>query len=146
MSNPIEAADELSRRRARMTIPFTLIFLVQQAAYFSNPPDHRMVSLVRLGGWTALALVILAGLATGGFWLRSREVRALMEDEVTRANRADALSLGFVLAMLTGIALFVLQVFVPIETPMTIHLILSVGFAAALLRFGVLERRAHKLG
>ena len=47
--------------------------------------------------------------------------------------------------MLSGIGLFVLQVFVPIETPVVIHLILSVGFGTALIRFGVLERRAHKL-
>lgn len=146
MSDPIEAADALSRRRARMTIPFTLIFLLQQAAFFSNPPDHRTVSLVRLGGWALLALVILAGLATGGFWFKPKEVRALMEDDVTRAHRAEALSLAFVLSMLAGIALFVLQVFVQIDAPIAIHLILSVGFAAALLRFGVLERRAHKLG
>ena len=146
MSDPVETADELSRRRARMTIPFTLIFLIQQAAFFSNPPDHRTVSLVRLSGWTVLALVILAGLATRGFWFRPKAVRDLMEDEVTRAHRAQALSLAFVLTMLTGIALFVVQVFVPIDTPIAIHLILSVGFAAALLRFGVLERRAHKFG
>ena len=145
MSNPVETADELSRRRARMTIPFTLIFLIQQAAFFSNPPDHRVVSLVRLGGWTVLALVILAGITTGGFWRRSREVRALMNDDITRAHRADALALAFVLSMVTGIALFVVQVFVPLGTPVAIHLILSVGFAAALLRFGVLEQRAHKL-
>src|SRR5690348_15750447 len=94
MSDPVETADELSRRRARMTIPFTLIFLIQQAAFFSNPPDHHVVSLVRLGGWTVLALVILAGIATGGFWRRSREVRALMNDDITRAHRADALALA----------------------------------------------------
>jgi len=146
MSDPIQAADALSQRRARMTIPFALIFLIQQAAFFSKPLDTRVVSLVRLGGWTALALVILGALTTGGFWFKPREVRALIEDEITRAHRADALSLAFVLAMLTGIALFVLQVFVPIDTPIAIHLILSVGFAAALLRFGMLERRAHKLG
>jgi hypothetical protein len=146
MSDPVEAADELSRRRARMTIPFTLIFLIQQAAFFSKPLDTRAVSLVRLGGWTALALVILGALATGGFWFKSREVRALMEDEITRAHRADALSLAFVLAMLTGIVLFILQVFVPLDAPIAIHLILSVGFAAALLRFGMLERRAHGVG
>jgi hypothetical protein len=146
MSDPIETADRLSRRRARMMIPLALIFLIQQAAFFSKPLDHRAVSLVRLGGWTALALVILAGLTTGGYWFRPKAVRALMDDEITRAHRGDALSLAFVLAMLTGIALFVLQVFVPLETPVTIHLILSVGFGTALIRFGVLERRAHKLG
>ncbi|MGZ3195553.1 MAG: hypothetical protein ACXWI1_00485 [Croceibacterium sp.] len=146
MSDLVETADRLSRRRARMMIPVALMFLLQQAAFFSNPPDHRTVSLVRLSGWTLLALVILAGLATGGFWFRPKAVRELMEDEVTRAHRAEALSLAFVLTMLTGVALFVVQVFVPVETPVAIHLVLSVGFGTALLRFSVLERRAHKVG
>ena len=146
MSDIVETADRLSRRRARMMMPMALIFLTQQAAFFSKPLDHRAVSFVRLGGWTMLALVILAGLATSGFWFKPRAVRELMDDEITRAHRADALSLAFVLAMLTGIGLFVLQVFVPLETQVVIHLILSVGFGVALIRFGVLERRAHKLG
>ena len=146
MSDLIETADRLSRRRARMMIPFALLFLLQQATFFSNPPDHRLVSLVHLSGWTVLALVILAGLVTGGFWFRPKAVRELMEDEITRAHRAQALSLAFVLTMLTGIALFVLQVFVPIEAPVAIHLVLSVGFGTALLRFSLLERRAHGLG
>lgn len=146
MSDLVETADRLSRRRARMMMPLALMFLLQQAAFFSNPPDHRTVSLVRLGGWTALALVILAGLATGGFWLRPKAVRELLEDEITRAHRAQALSLGFTLAMLTGVALFVLQVFVPVDAPEAIHLILSMGIGAALVRFSILERRAHELG
>ena len=141
-----DRADRLSRRRARMMAPMAVIFLAQQAAFFSKPLDHRAVSLVRLGGWTMLALVILAGLVTGGFWRRPKAVRELLEDEVTRAHRGDALSLAFVLAMMTGIALFVLQVFIPVETRVAIHLILSVGFGTALLRFGFLERRAHKHG
>lgn len=146
MSDIVETADRLSRRRARMMIPLALMFFLQQAAFFSNPPDQRPVSLVRLGGWTALALVILAGLVTGGFWFRPKAVRQLMDDEITRAHRAQALSLGFTLAMLTGVALFVLQVFVPVDAPEAIHLILSVGIGAALLRFSILERRAHGLG
>jgi hypothetical protein len=146
VSDLVETADRLSRRRARMMIPLALMFFLQQAAFFSNPPDHRVVSLVRLGGWTALALVILAGLVTGGFWMKPKAVRELMDDEITRAHRAQALSLGFTLAMLTGVALFALQVFVPLDAPEVIHLILSVGIGAALIRFSILERRAHELG
>jgi len=146
MSDLVETADRLSRRRARMMIPLALMFLLQQATFLSNPPDRRAVSLVHLSGWTVLALVILGGLATGGFWFKPKAVRELMDDEITRANRADALSLAFALSMLTGIVLFVLQVFVPVVTQVAIHLILSVGFATALLRFSMLERRAHQLG
>jgi hypothetical protein len=146
MSDLIETADRLSRRRARMMIPLAFMFFMQQAAFFSNPPDHRVVSLVRLGGWTALALVILGGLVNGGFWMKPKAVRELMEDEITKANRAQALSLGFALSMLTGIALFGLQVFVPMDAPEVIHAMLSVGMGAALGRFSILERRAHGLG
>jgi len=146
MSDLVETADRLSRRRARMMIPLAFFFFMQQAAFFSNPPDHRAVSLVRLGGWTALALVILAGLVTGGFWMKPKAVRELMEDEITKAHRAQALSLGFALSMLTGIALFVLQVFVPMDAREVIHAMLSVGMGAALVRFSILERRAHGLG
>jgi len=141
-----DTAERLGRRRARMMIPLAFMFFMQQAAFFSNPPDHRVVSLVRLGGWTALALVILAGLVTGGFWMKPKAVRELMEDEITRAHRAQALSLGFALSMLTGIALFVLQVFVPMDALEVIHAMLSAGVGAALVRFSILERRVYKLG
>jgi hypothetical protein len=146
MSDVVEAADRLSRRRSGMLISLAFFFVLQQFTFFSNPPDHRAVSLVRLSGWVMLALVILAALVTGGFWLKPKAVRELMEDEVTRAHRAQALSLAFALAMLSGIALFVVQVFVPIAASVAIHVILSVGFVTAMLRFSVLERRAHKLG
>jgi len=142
MSDLIETADRLSRRRSGMMISFALFFLIQQATFFSNPPDRRVVSLVHLGGWAVLALMLLAMLTTGGFWFKPKAVRALMEDDMARAHRAEALSLGFVLAMLAGIALFIVQVFVSIGTPVAIHLILSIGFVSAMIRFAVLERRA----
>jgi hypothetical protein len=146
MSDLVEAAERLSRRRSGMMISLAFFFVLQQVAFFSNPLDHRAVSLVRLGGWVMLALVILAALVTGGFWFKPKAVRELMEDEVTRAHRAQALSLAFALAMLSAIVLFVLQVFVPVQGAVAIHVILSVGFVTAMLRFGALERRAHKLG
>src|SRR4051812_22626329 len=107
-----EEADRLSRRRARMMVPMALIFITQQATFFSDRAnDHRTVSYVHAAGWLVLAAVILAGLATGGFWFKPKAVRALMEDEVTRENRHRALSLGFVLAMVTAMILFAIDRF-----------------------------------
>ncbi len=145
-SNAFAEAERLGRRRARMLPGFAAIFVTQQAIFFtSDAPDRlRTVDMVKTGGWLALTLVLLAALWTGGFWFKSREVRALMDDEVTRAHRAQALSLGFLAAMLAAVALYLTTLFAPVDSRTVLHAILSIGLATALLRFGLLERRAHR--
>lgn len=138
-----DQADRLSRRRARMMLPLALIFIVQQATFLNEKAnDHRLVSWVHTIAWVVLAAVILAGLLSAGFWFKPKALRALMEDEVTRENRYRALSLGFVLAMVSAMILFVVDRFEAIDGATAIHLILSVGLGAALMRFSLLERRA----
>src|SRR6476469_8968795 len=120
-----EEADRLSRRRARMTVALGIIFVSQQFTFFSDrAEDHRAVTWVHTSGWLVLAAVILAGIATGGFWRKPQAVRALMEDEVTRENRHRALSLVFVLAMITAMVLYLFDRFEPVGAPIAIHLIL----------------------
>ena len=145
MTSHAEKADRLSRRRARMLPILALFFITQQASFFiegSGGSAERAVDHVKLGAWLVLSLVLLAALWTGGFWLQKREVRDLMDDEVTRAHRAAALSIGFLVAMLTAIALYVVDMFEPMSSRMATHLIVTFGIAAALIRFGLLERRA----
>jgi hypothetical protein len=142
----VERADQLSRKRASMLFAMTAIFLAQQGAYFSQPPAERAVDYVRIGAWILLALTLLAALLTGGFWLKPRAIRALLDDDVTRANRASALKLGFALSMAVGIALYVLAAPLGLSPREVIHVIVSTGLAAGMLRFGLLERRIHKLG
>lgn len=143
-SSNAETAERLNRRRTRMLPVLALFVLIQQAAFFNSGDRLRTVDLVRNSGWILLAAVILAGLVTGGFWFRSREVRELMNDEVTQANRASALSWGFTMAMAAAIVLFALESFAPggATTREVIHIIASAGLVTALLRFGFLERRA----
>ena len=143
-ASPGETADRLNRRRARAMPVLALFLIIQQAAFLTSDDKLRPVDMVRNAGWLVLAAVILAGLVTGGFWLRSREVRSLMDDEVTRANRADALMRGFTVAVATGIVLYGIEAFVPgtLNTREAIHLIVTFSLATALLRFGMLERRA----
>ena len=85
-------------------------------------------------------------IVTGGFWLKSPEVRALLDDEGTKASRADAARLGFTLAMLTAIGLHVLSAFDEIGAREALQLVISIGLVAALVRFALLERRAHLYG
>jgi ABC-type Fe3+ transport system permease subunit len=143
-----ERADFLSRRRARMLPVLAVLYLMQQTTYFRSTanPHPRPVDHVWVSAWVVLSLVILAGLATKGFWLQSREVRDLIDDESSRANRLEGLRIGFIFAVLTAIVLYFVDQFSPMTAREAIHVILSLGLGAALLRFGMLERRAHKDG
>jgi hypothetical protein len=139
----VEQADRLGRRRARMLPVLAIFFLIQQAAFFSNPPAERAVDHVRIGAWVAMSAAILLALHTGGALFRSPAVRAMLNDEPTRANRAAATHWGFIAAMVAGMLVYVFQGVTHFTTREAIHLIVSAGLVAALLRFGMLERRAH---
>lgn len=146
-ASDIETAERLGRRRARMAPVLALFFLIQQSAYFANGWEgDRTVDHVRLSAWLAMSIVLLLGLTTGGFWFRSKAVRTLMNDEVTRANQADALKLGFIATMLAGIVLYFITLFEPVGGREAVHLLMTAGIAVALLRFGMLERRALRGG
>ena len=141
----IETADRLTRRRARIMPVLAVIFISQQAAYFAEPDAAvRLVDHVQVAAWMLLSIVLLLALATGGFWLKPKGVRALMDDEVTRANRAEAFRLAFFTTMAAAILLYFLSLFETISGREAVHLLTTVGIATALLRFGYLERRALK--
>ena len=141
----VDEADRVSRQQARMLPFLVVIFLSQQASYFMDPVGDggRTVDHVKVGAWLILSLGLLIALSRHGFWLERRRVRALLDDEVTRANRAAAAQLGFFATMLTAIAMYFAVEFEPMSARDAIHLLVTIGIAAALLRFGYLERRAH---
>lgn len=148
-SNDHAEADRLGRRRARMMPFLAIIFLTQQASFFSLDDQSnltRTVDHVKVSAWLVLTVVLLAALWTGGFWLKSRTVRALMDDEVTRANRASALSLGFLLSMMACIILYIVAMVEPVGIKLALHTIVTAGMFGALIRFGMLERRAYRDG
>ena len=141
-----QQAERLSRRRARMVTVLAIFYVAQQVSFFQSPPGERLVDHFRIGAWAAMSIVLLAALMTGGFWLRKPELRAMMNDELSRAHRADGLATGFVLAMASGIILYVAGTVTPITDREAIHIIVSVGIGTALIRFGFLERRSDRLG
>ena len=141
-----EKAEYLSKRRARMLPALAVIFLSQQATFFSQMSggEHVSAEKAKISAWLVLSVLMLFGLATKGFWLEPKEVRDLVDDENTRANRNEAMRWGFLFAMGSAIAVYVLTMFEDVTGREAVHIVLSFGIAAALLRWGVLERRAHR--
>lgn len=138
-------AEKLSSRRARALPALAVIFLAQQASYFTGAGHgDRVVDRVQIGAWLVLSVVLLLALATGGGWIYPRRVRELANDEATRAHRADAFRVAFLMTMTTAIALYLVSLFEPLGGRDAVHIIMTLGIATALLRFGMLERRAYR--
>ena len=139
-----EKADFLSKRRARMLPALAIIFLSQQASFFTQVSGgHVSAEKAKISAWLLLSVVLLLGLSTKGFWLERKEVRDLIDDENTRANRNEAMRWGFLFAMASAIGIYVLTMFEMVTGREAVHIVMSFGIAAALLRWGILERRAH---
>jgi hypothetical protein len=143
-----EKADYLSRKRARTLPALVIIFLSQQATYVSmyTTPGPHSAETVKISAWLVLSSVLLAAIATKGFWFQPREVRELIDDEVTRANRMDAMRYGFIFGMLAAIAVYILTMVESVSAREAVHIVLSLGVGASLVRLAVLERRAHRDG
>lgn len=140
-----QQAERLSAKRSRMLFVLTVIFLSQQATYFSSRHDLATpAGHVKIAAWLVLSLVLLLMLATGGAWLRSAEVRALLNDETTREHRRTGYVSGFWAACLTAIGIYAADMFEPVSGRDSVHIILTVAIAAALLTFARLERHAHR--
>jgi hypothetical protein len=143
----IDVADRLSRRRSRLIPAMAILFLSGQAIYAIGPHDpSRAVDQIKVAAWLAWTVALLFLLATGGGLFRSREVRALLDDEATRAHRGRAYAVGFWLAVLTAMGIYVLTAFDNVKPRESIHIIITAALAGALLTFGFLEYRAHRNG
>lgn len=140
-----QKAERLSSKRARMLPFLTLIFLSQQGAYLSTSANNS-AQTVKISAWLVLSVVLLAALATKGFWLQPKAVRDLIDDENTRANRNDAMRWGFLFSMGAAIAIYFMTMFDNVKGRESIHIIMTAGIAAALIRWAYLERRAHRDG
>ncbi|MEA3061740.1 MAG: hypothetical protein QOJ94_1521 [Sphingomonadales bacterium] len=139
-SSPVERADRISRRRARLLPVLGILFIAGQPLYFANI-GYRLANL-RAAAWLAWALVLLAALAFAGGRFAGAAVRDMVEDEVSRSNRLRAYATGFWAASLCTVTLFAFSLFDNLKAQESLHIILTAGIGAALLRFGALERRA----
>jgi len=99
-----------------------------------------------VGGWLILVILILMLLATGGFLLRGRKVRDLLNDETSRLNRLASQALGFWVTIISSLVLYVESIFDPLSFNEGVHILVTLGVGSALISFAVRERRAHGIG
>ncbi len=143
----IDTADRLSRRRARLLPVLAILFMSGQAIYALGPHGaSRSVDQLKVAAWLLWATILLFLLATGGGPFRSREVRALLNDETTREHRGRAYAVGFWIAVATSMGIYLLTAFDGVKPRESIHVIVTAAIAGALLTFGFLEHRAHRGG
>lgn len=142
----VERAERISRRRARMFPILGIYFIAGQAIFFNRVDASQRVAQFKISAWLVWAVVLLIAFAFAGGHFQGRKVRALVEDDVARANRAKAYETGFWAAAVAAIALYITNMFEPVSGRDAIHLILTALVGAAMIRFGVLERRSLKDG
>jgi len=141
-----EIAERISRRRARMLVLLGVYFLAGQAVFFRQGAEAAPIAHFKLSAWLVWAVVLLVALAMAGGQFRGARIRELVEDEVSRANRARGYAAGFWGGCLAAIAMYVVAMFEPVTGREAVHVILTAAVAGALIRFGTLERRALRDG
>ena len=138
----VEQAERMGRSRSRIFFMLAIVFFAGQSLYFASSPATRD-SHARVGAWLILVVLILLLLATGGFLLKGRKVRDLLNDESSRHNRLAAQATGFWVTIITALVVYVESIFDPITFNQGIHIIVTLGVGAALISFAMRERRAH---
>lgn len=141
----VEKAERLGRKRSQIFFVLAMVFFAGQSIYFGAPEATRD-SPPRVGAWLILVILMLLLLATGGFLLRGREVRHLLNDESARTNRLAAQATGFWATILALLAVYVESMFDLVTLNEAVHIVGTIGVGAALISFAVRERRAHRLG
>ena len=138
-----EKAEYLSKRRARMLRHWPSSSSRSRRASFPRCPAGSMLGRESKDQrWLSCRHHAL-GLATKGFWLEPKDVRDLVDDENTCANRNEAMRWGFLFAMAAGIGVYILTMFDIVTGREATHIIMcSVSPRPSCA--GDLERRAHR--
>jgi hypothetical protein len=144
--SPADVAERLSQRRSKLMLFQGILFIIWQANFLSSPHADftrvRSFDQLKISAFIAWAAILLIVIASGGGWFRSKQVRELLNDESTRVHRRIAQATGFWAAMLAALSLYVLSMFTEVRLVEAIHIVLSAGIGAVLIRFAHLERRA----
>ena len=140
-----EQADYYEQRRLRMLPSVLIIYLSQQAIYFSAPGGERPVDHLKIGAWAVLTfMLLLLLLVTRGFWFAPQAVREMIDDEATQLNRLVAIRSGFIAAVALGAIVYTLVPVAELSVREALHLVVSFSLGIGLLHFIMLEKRARR--
>lgn len=140
-----EKAESFARNRATMAPFFGLLVLImQQGIFFSW--DWGSDSLLQIILWLGFALIMLALLLTGGGWFLPKRARQIADDEVTQANRQHGITVGFIVAMVTGFLVWAVSPFEPLHAQRAANIIVSVSLGCAFVAYGMAELRSSHAG
>ncbi|HEY5105299.1 MAG TPA: hypothetical protein VII73_00860 [Caulobacteraceae bacterium] len=146
--SPAERAERFSRKRTTMLWLEVALFGLWQTVFlvarWTSPHGPRAGVTTDVLLWMTWVVVLLLLIGTGGGTLMSREVRRLVNDEVSTANRHEGQRWGFWAAMLVAIAVYLISIVQPAILTYAIHAVVSFGIGAALIRYAWLERRADR--
>jgi len=148
MSEPSKSFDveyEIKRRRKGLFV-IAIVFTSMLGGVIAATDDiasHgvRAIDVFRIGAFIIIALGVLIFVLTGG----PRAFRhPAMNDELVRANRAKALRLGYVVFVLSTMAIYVSSLFVAVDFSEVLPVLITVGIAVPTLSFAILEQNGEK--
>jgi Na+/H+ antiporter NhaD/arsenite permease-like protein len=120
------------------------MFVLWQISYFvvfpPPPRPPRNVDIVRTIALVAWCAALLMLLATGGGAFRPRDVREILDDELARAQRAQAYQNAFWAVMVIGLVAYAAAQFTPIDGRVLAHAIVSGGVLVAVATRAYLNR------
>ena len=131
------AAEKLANRRAAVLLALATLLIATEV--FALRAVERPIGLA---AWLLLVLCTALNLLPGGGWVRSRDINARLEDELTREHRMTGLATGFGVALASALITMIVSFFQPLSGPVTARIIVTAALSAALISFAVQERRA----
>ena len=142
----VEIADRNSRARAYVMAAAGIVFLLLHVIFRSQlgMGPETAGHLTRRVMWVVNVVFLLLGLWTGGGILNNRQIRALVNDEVSQSNYRTSVILGFWVAMVTALALYVFPALQRLTGPDVLYTVVTYSVSVAVLKFAYLEFRAHR--
>ncbi len=146
LKSSVEIADRISRKRAMAGVAGALVFLVAQGVRLLVESGSIAPRRTLLDMWAINAIVLYALLATGGGLLNRREIRALVNDDVSRLHYKSAAVAGFWVAMTVAMGMYLLPNSAALTARDAVFVVVSPSIIVAIVVFSCLELRAHRDG
>jgi hypothetical protein len=150
MQSTVEIADRYSRKRpalvAAAALAFLAIHVLLRPLFYAHGADAAIGGRSGIDWWAINVVALLAALATGGGLAHSRQIRVLLNDEVSRSHYKTSVAAGYWVAMVTAVALYLLPHFAGFNAREAVFLIVTPSVIVPLLTFAYLEFRANRDG